>query len=336
MRGASTTDGFFLGRALCLATLGSCLVACESAPPSSPPGGPGNVAAAAVADPSLGPATSAAEPATAFQVSAAEELLDLDGRGTLLLGVVDPVPFRADPLRTLRARLVRGERELPWFFADRPLIDARFVADGSAVLVLDGRRRLMRVDCAREPAERRLAGCAAASGPLDEQVEGPLAVSAGGRHVVYLRGEMPLFDVVRLDLETGATELLAAELPVWSPAVSPDGSAVLLTASMTGRPELWRLGPGEPLPVQVTRTASDDHARPFPNGPSAPIWVDDLLWFEDPAGLHLMRPDGSLIARHADLRSARLLPGSAVVARSRTAPGRFVPVAPRAARGVAP
>ncbi len=183
-------------------------------------------------------------PATA----ADEVILDLRGDAAIV-GQVQAAPegTDADRVLVLRGAGLDGRRAL----------DARFV--GEAVVVLGADHVLSVVDAHGERA-------------LDERAEAPLSVA--GEAVAYVRGEMPDFEVARAVPATGEVRALAPQLrPAWSPALGPDGRAVLFATSATGTPRLHRTDRGY---LATSR---------FPTMPGGPAWRGEQLVLEDEAGV---------------------------------------------------
>ncbi|MFO0682343.1 MAG: hypothetical protein U0234_09845 [Sandaracinus sp.] len=190
-----------------------------------------------------------------------EALLDARSDGARLLGIVLAAPLGGDPERVLRVRAERLEPALVESLAGQRVLDARFAGEGVVMLGVDHVLRFF------SPEGEGTA--------IDAQAQPPLSVA--GARVAYARGEMPFFELARADLATGAVVTLTEGLaPVWSPALSEDGTAVAFVSSASGRPRLMRLEPDGSL---VTLPA----AR-FPTSPRAPRWVGRTLTFEDERG----------------------------------------------------
>jgi hypothetical protein len=210
---------------------------------------------------------------------AADELvLDVSARGDVLLGRVLPVPAQSDADRTLRVRMVTSNGQRRWGFGDTPVIEARFVPRGEALLVITTTHELVRLD-----------GPEAAPRVIDQHVFGPLSLDALGRAAVYTRGEMPELQVVRADLATGETRALAPSLvPAWCPTLAGDGREVITVASPEGTPGLWRIRPDAP-PARWDLPAD----TALPTGPSAPVVFGDMLVYESDGALHALGFDGT-------------------------------------------
>jgi hypothetical protein len=238
------------------------------------------------------PATATAQHALADEAALARALaarandeLVLDARpdGTVLLARLDPAPPRADPVRTLRVRRLDGGRTVAWGGDGLPLQDARLLpGDGALLLGIDG----------------RLWSVATSNGaprPLDRDVAAPLSMTPDGRWAAYVRGALPDYEVVRLELATGRTESVApGRVAAWCPALSPDGRAVTFAAAATGYPELYRVAEDQAAPRRLTSRRGADDPSPIPTGPTAPAWLGELLLFEDDAGLRLVDGNGAL------------------------------------------
>jgi hypothetical protein len=218
------------------------LVACSAPEPASVLGAS---SAALEEDPSEAPA---------HQVNARELVLDERADGARLLATVLPAREGSDADRVLAARLELGGR-LEHVPALERVIDAR-------VVLIDAHHTLVLLE-----ADDAIA--------IDEGAEAPLAVR--GESVVYARGDMPFFELARLDAATQVvTPLTEGHAPAYSPAIDADGSVVFVS-SREGRPRLHRVsrdGAIEPL-VPTQRT---------PSSPRAPRLEQGLLTFEDERG----------------------------------------------------
>jgi hypothetical protein len=224
------------------------LVACSAPEPASVLGAS---SAALEEDPSEAPA---------HQVNARELVLDERADGARLLATVLPAREGSDADRVLAARLELGGRLEHVPALDR-VIDARFVG-AERVVLIDAHHTLVLLE-----ADDAIA--------IDEGAEAPLAVR--GESVVYARGDMPFFELARLDAATQVvTPLTEGHAPAYSPAIDADGSVVFVS-SREGRPRLHRVsrdGAIEPL-VPTQRT---------PSSPRAPRLEQGLLTFEDERG----------------------------------------------------
>lgn len=214
-----------------------------------------------------------------------EFLQDLRPDGVALTAHVEPAPEDSDADRRITVTLRRDGAEVPWRLAAEPLLDARFIPRHAGILALRADHTLVRLDA---PDAQPVV--------IDRDVDGPLSLDALGRFVAYVRGEVPEVRAYRADLATGAvTEVAPTLAPVWCPALSPDGSEVVLVASVDGAPGLFRVPVGG-TPARVTVPAG----AALPEGPSAPMVFGDALVFEDARGLRtLSLRDGA----------SRLVPG---------------------------
>lgn len=226
------------------------LVACSSAPSDAPRG--------ARASLEQGEPTSAREAEAPPAPAPLEVVLDVRADGARLLGRVLPAPPDSDADRVLEGSLEGAPIEGVEPLLSR-VIDARFFGDG--VLVLDARHVLSLV---RDREARE----------LDRGVEAPLAVR--GATLVYARGEMPFFELARIEGVGAPHTLTEGYAPAYSPAIGEDGSVVFVS-TRAGRPRLYRASLGgriEPL-AETART---------PSSPRAPSLERGLLTFEDERG----------------------------------------------------
>lgn len=212
-------------------------------------------------------------------------LVDLADDVRAIQARVLPVPANADPDRVLAIR-VDGYPELDGAEA----LDARFVAGGVVVLGADHVLRFY-----TQPGAAPVA--------LDDQVEPPLAV--GGVHVAYARGEMPFFEIARVDVTTGGIEALTSGLaPCWSPALTPDGARAAFACSHEGETRLF-LHEGQPQLMPRAR---------FPTGPSAPRFDGERLAFTDEEGAAVVElRTGALLATDREAGAVLDLGGRFVV-----------------------
>lgn len=198
--------------------------------------------------------------APAHQVNARELVLDERADGARLLATVLPLPEGTDADRVLAVRL-ELEGRIAHVPALERVIDARFVG-AHALVVIDEHHVLSLLEGSEGSA-------------IDEGAEAPLAVR--GETVVYARGDMPFFELARLDLATRTVHALTeGHAPAYSPAIDADGSVVFVS-SREGRPRLHRVsrdGAVEAL-VPTQRT---------PSSPRAPRLEQGLLTFEDERG----------------------------------------------------
>lgn len=209
--------------------------------------------------------------------SADEVVVDLSARGDSLVARSLPVPEDSDADRTLSVRLLTRDGARRWRFSDTAVIEARFVPRSEALLVLTTAHELVRLD-----------GPDGAPRVLDRGVFPPMSLDALGRAVVYTRGEMPAFEVVRADLVDGSVRAMAPGLvPAWCPVVAGDGREVLVVASPDGTPGMYRLRPDAP-PVRWELPLN----TPLPTGPSSPVVFGDALVYESDGALHTLGFDG--------------------------------------------
>ena len=88
-----------------------------------------------------------------------------------------------------------------------------------------------------------------------------------------------------------------------APFLSPDGSRLVFVSGSSGFPELYQLHDDESV---VQLTDRKHRPIPFPSGPSAPIWINNLIAFEDADAVHVLSLDPP--------RLVRSIPGSLPVA----------------------
>lgn len=216
---------------------------------------------------------------------AAEVVLDVAANGEALVGRVLPAEPESDADRALAPTRLTREGRRPW--RDPEVLELRYIPGTTAVLTLTRAHTLTRRPSPDAPAVE-----------LDREVFGPLSLDALGTAVVYTRGDPPELTVMRRDLSSGDVVAVAPSLvPAWCPALSADGSEVVVVASPEGHPALFRVRVGEaPRPWVLPPGA------PLPMGPNAPLVFGDALVFEDESGLHALGLDGT---------SRRSLPGVA-------------------------
>lgn len=206
----------------------------------------------------------------------AEVVLDVAANGDALVARVLPAEPESDADRALAPTRLTREGRRPW--RDAEVLEARWIPGTTAVLTLTRAHTLTRRPSPDAPAVE-----------LDREVYGPLSLDAHGTAVVYTRGEPPALTVVRRDLRTDESVALAPSLvPAWCPALSADGSEVVVVASPEGRPALFRVRVGEAPRPWVLPPDS-----PLPMGPNAPLVFGDALVFEDESGLHALGFDGT-------------------------------------------
>lgn len=227
---------------------------------------------------------------------AGEVVLDVRADGAALFGLVLPAPVGSDPVRRLRLRSAHEGRPLAGALEGREVLDARFAFEGLLVLHADRVLRLHGPGGARE---------------IDAAVEGPLSVEAD--QVAYVRGEVPDLEVTRADLRTGAIEAVTEGLaPCGSPALSPDGRALVFVCGAEGRPRLYRADAAGLRALPFTDR--------FPTAASAPRWRGDTLWMEDERGVAALDVrDGSVRREVPDARELVVLPDGRALSRAGSA-----------------
>lgn len=131
---------------------------------------------------------------------------------------------------------------------------------------------------------------------VDEGVTGAVSSSPDGRHLVYCRGDGPDAEVFRADdgRVRGVTTRMA---PVWSPAISPDGRAVIFASAASGVPALYRVDADGP-PRQLTnvgvraRPGVVPALAPYPDALTPPLLGRDFIVFESRGAVHVLDADG--------------------------------------------
>lgn len=203
-------------------------------------------------------------------------LLDRRDDGATLLGRPDAALADSDPERVMVLVAERAGRTIDPSLEGLRVLDARFA--GTTIVTL-GADHVLR---AHVHGSVRV---------LDETAEAPLSVE--GSVVAYGRGEMPSFELARLDVSTGVVRTLTTDMaPVWSPALSPDGTEIVFVSGVTGVPRLYRMrewGAPELLP----------DVGAFPSSLVAPRWTTNgELQFEGELGEpHVLRLATGALAR---------------------------------------
>jgi hypothetical protein len=193
----------------------------------------------------------------------AEVLLDARDDGATLVGQLAPVLPDTDAPRVVVLGPELGGIEA---------LDARFADGGTVVLGTD---RVLRMHTAGGEVIA-----------LDDEVYGPLSVA--GSKVAYVRGAPPDLELARADLRTGAVEALTHGMaPVWSPALSNDGTEIVFVSSAEGSPRLHRHAGGEITALPPTHRT--------PSAPTAPRWTGSTLIFEDESGVAVVDLDRGAI-----------------------------------------
>jgi hypothetical protein len=216
--------------------------------------------------------------------AADEFVLDVSSAGELLLARELPVPPQSDADRLLEVRWIGARGPRVWAFDGEPVLEARFVPSSNALLVLTREHTLVRVDHPERTGVPPI--------ELDRDALGPLSLDGAGRYVVYTRGEMPDYQLVRAEIATGQTLALApALIPAWCPTILPDASEVLVVASPTGTPAFYRVREGRA--PERWNLAPD---TPLPTGPSAAIVVDQTIVYQSDDAVVSLGLDGVLRA----------------------------------------
>ncbi len=111
---------------------------------------------------------------------------------------------------------------------------------------------------------------------LDAEALGPLSVA--GAHVAYVRGTMPFYELAIADVAQGTSRVLTTDLaPVWSPAISPDGTEIVFVSGASGVPRLLSVREGGEPRILPESAA-------FPSSLGAPRFDGTTLTFEDESG----------------------------------------------------
>jgi len=212
-----------------------------------------------------------------------EVVLDQRADGARLFGQIEPVPPNSDADRVIALRVVGPAASLPGLEGAR-VTDARFVGDD---VVTIGADYVLRV---------HFAGGEVVA--LDSEVFAPLSVA--GTQLAYARGDAPFFEISRADVRTGAVQSVSEGMaPAWSPALTPDGRAIVFVSAIEGSPRLYRAeGSGEPRALAPTaRTPSSPIAPRFVTEPGE----GELLVFEDEAGRVWLEPEQGRVVRTAEV-----------------------------------
>lgn len=197
----------------------------------------------------------------------------------------NPAPPRSDALRTFRVRwMIEGQRQ-SWAFEGQSVLDARLIPHSEAVVVVTRSKELVLLQTPDSEPET-----------LDHQVEAPLSLSHTGRFLVYSKGDMPFFELFRLDLESRqVTEVTKNMAPAWGAAISNDGEHVVFASSVTGSSKLYRIRVGDADLDNAPRLLSDQAENqniPIPTGPNASQWLPQGILFENGDGTHLISETG--------------------------------------------
>lgn len=209
--------------------------------------------------------------------SANEILVDVSATGDVLAGRTLPVPEESDADRTLSVRLLTPTGQRPWRYDNVPILEAHFIARSSSILVLTTEHELVRYD--RNSREIAV---------IDRAAYGPVSLDEVGLSAAYTRGEPPELRVVRANIATGATQVIAEELyPAWCPSLSADGSSLLFVASPDGDAYFYRSTANS----QAERWELP-RSTPLPTGPTAAVMLDDSLTYESDGTLYTLMHRG--------------------------------------------
>lgn len=230
------------------------------------------------------PAPEAPAPESASPIASPLPELVLDRRadGARLVGRVLPRLPNSDAELALVLHLVPGDGSIA-LDVDASLegarvLDAKFAGDAVVTLGAD---HVLRAHGAGRPGGTQ----------LDTHAYGPISVV--GARVAYVRGEVPDLELARADLSSGEARTLTQNMaPTWSPALTPDGRAIVFVSAAGGSPRFYRIdGEGAPRALpQTTRT---------PGSPVGPRFEGDLLVFEDELGTAWVDVEEGRIVRSA-------------------------------------
>jgi hypothetical protein len=142
---------------------------------------------------------------------------------------------------------------------------------------------------------------------VDEGVTGAVSTSPDGRHLVYCRGDGPDAEVFRAD-DGRVRAVTTGMAPVWSPAISPDGRAVVFVSAASGVPALYRVDADAP-PRQLTnvgvraRPGVVPALAPYPDAMTPPLLGRVFLVFESRGRVHVLDADGRPLQVHSQAAS---------------------------------
>lgn len=201
-------------------------------------------------------------------------MLDRSASGAVLLGQPRPVPADTDGARVLSLRWLDERGVTVPTDALGDVEDARFVPGETGLVAVRENAELVLLDA--PGANARVLG---------RDAHGPLSVAPHA--VAFAQGQPPELEIARADLRSGVVRAVTVgQAPCWSPALSPDGDAVLYVSATSGLPELYVVR-GNAAPRRLSRRAEGEIV-PFPTSPRAPTWVGDehrgTLSFGDETG----------------------------------------------------
>ena len=194
-----------------------------------------------------------------------EPALDRRADGARIVGNAAPPPPHTDAEPITTVQVVRDgasiATEIDPSLDGAPVLHARFVADGVVTIGADHVLRWHARGRARE---------------LDRGAYGPISVA--GSRIAYVRGAAPFLELARADVESGTTVGLTQGMaPTWSPALTPDGGAIVFVSGVQGTPRFYRIdGDGAPRALAPTQRT--------PGSPVAPRFDGELLVFDDAYG----------------------------------------------------
>lgn len=226
------------------------------------------------------PERSASLEAPLVHASGAREVT-LDVRDAVrLVGVLEEAPADSDADRVLVLHVSGGASIDPALEGAR-VLDARFVDEGIATIGTDHVLRLHRNGHAIE---------------LDQLVEPPLSVAVGA--LAYARGYPPNLEIARIDLATGTAVAVTQGMnPAWSPALTPDGSAIVFVSGLEGTARFYRSEDGAIRALPRTERT--------PSAPVAPRFEDGLLHFADEQGEVWVDLERGAVVRDQAMAGAR-------------------------------
>lgn len=200
-----------------------------------------------------------------------DALLDVAPDGARLVGSPSPARPDTDEALVYALALEPSAHPLARALGGRRVLAAAFV--GARVVTLDADHELR---------AHALEAGVLVTRTLDTEAMGPLSVA--GQRVAYVRGTPPELEAAVADVASGVARAWTAGLaPVWDPALTPDGEALVVVSGATGRPSLYVVRAGAAPSRLVDRGV-------FPGSSRAPRVIDGALRFEDERGASHVLP----------------------------------------------